>query len=102
MSIEYHLNEQAKTVDIVVSGRFQFSDCEPFREAYRSVGDKGMNYRVDLSRTEYMDSSALGMLLLLKEHAGDASKVVLYHPSEAVQSILKVANFHQIFRVESA
>ena len=47
-----------------------------------------------------MDSSALGMLLLLREHAKcRGGSVFIERPSEQVDSILKVANFEQLFTI---
>ncbi len=48
-----------------------------------------------------MDSSALGMILLLKEHADkQGGKIVLVSPSNAVEKILTIANFHKLMTVE--
>lgn len=85
---------------IKVSGRFDFSQQKAFRDAYKAV-EPGRIFRVDLSGTEYMDSAALGMLLLLKQHTGDTpGGVVLVKPSDEVQKILSVANFDKIFTIE--
>ncbi|MBD3619641.1 MAG: STAS domain-containing protein [Chromatiales bacterium] len=83
---------------IVAPRRFDFSVHQQFRDAYRDSGGEGMRYRVDLGETEYMDSSALGMLLLLREHAGgDAAQVRLENVSEPVRKVLEIANFHRLF-----
>ena len=57
-----------------------------------------MSYYVDLSDASYMDSSALGMLLLLREHAKSrGGSVFIERPSKQIDNILKVANFEQLF-----
>jgi anti-anti-sigma factor len=57
-----------------LSGRFDFSAHGEFRRHYEEVmkqaGVKGLD--VDLGGVDYIDSSALGMLLLLKESADRA------------------------------
>ena len=59
-----------------------------------------MEYVVDLSDTEYLDSSALGMLLLLREHAGgESSKIEISQASDEVRKILDVANFGKLFKM---
>ena len=45
-----------------------------------------------------MDSSALGMLLLLREHAGgDRASIKIVHCQPEVKKILTIANFHPLF-----
>jgi anti-anti-sigma factor len=51
---------------------------------------------VDLERTTYLDSSALGMLLLLKDQSGD---VRIIKTSPDVRRVLEIANFHRLFDV---
>ena len=75
MSIRTTVN--GKTINISISGRFDFSNHKEFREAYRNTPAGSANeFVLDMSETDYVDSSALGMLLLLREHAGsEKSKV---------------------------
>lgn len=48
-----------------------------------------------------MDSSALGMILLLKDHAEKYSgKVIIRKPNEAVNKILEIAQFHRLLTIE--
>ena len=61
---------------------------------------EGAQYIVDLSATEYLDSSALGMLLLLREHAGgESSNIRISKASPEVKKILDVANFEKLFNI---
>lgn len=84
---------------ISVSGRFDFSKHKEFRDAYRDA-PAGARYVVDLDETDYMDSSALGMLLLLREHAGgDRSHVVLEGCSEEIKKVLALSNFQNLFDI---
>ena len=62
-------------------------------------GGNGVAYVVDLSNTEYLDSSALGMLLLLREHAGgENANIEITQASADVRKILDVANFSKLFK----
>jgi len=90
-------SDDEKTVTIKVDGRFDFSVHKDFRNAYKDYSDS-LNYKVDLSGTEYLDSSALGMLLLLKKHA--AVNVIIEKPSEEVKRVLSIANFDKVFTIE--
>ena len=101
MSIEQHTSDDGKEVRIRVKGRFDFEQHQDFRAAYRDTAGTGVRYIVDLSQTEYMDSSALGMLLLLREHAGgEFSDVTISGTSEGVRKVLDIANFGRLFRIQ--
>lgn len=92
--------DEGKTLSLAVKGHFDFSIHSGFRDAYRDASGYS-RYVVDLSETHYIDSSALGMLLLLREHAGNqGADVVLRKPSPEVRNILEIANFHTLFAIE--
>lgn len=56
---------------------------------------------VSLNEVEYVDSSALGMFLLLKEKALAARKdIYLCNPMGEVNQILKKVCFEKIFTIE--
>ena len=102
MSISVVPDANSKTTQIVVSNQFDFSLHQTFRDAYRTVSTPGAVFIVDLARATYMDSSALGMILLLKEHADKLSgKVIISSPNESVLKILKIANFDQFVTIQS-
>lgn len=91
------VNQERGEVVIRINGRFDFSLHRLFREAYRAHAPK-MKYSVDLSSTEYLDSSALGMLLLLREHAGgDHGRVALRGATKDIRQLLNIARFDQLF-----
>lgn len=85
----------------MVSQQFDYSVHQAFRDAYRNVSAVGCFFVVDLSKATYMDSSALGMILLLKEHAEKlGGKVTISKPNESVYKILTIANFDQFVTIE--
>lgn len=87
-------------VTISVAGRFDFSVQREFRQAYLEHPQSGARFKVDLSKAEYMDSSALGMLLLLREYVdGDSGRVSITGASPAIEKVLRIANFHQLFQL---
>ena len=101
MAIESIVSSDGDKVTIKVIGRFDFSSLRDFRSAYTNNNDKPMIFTVDLSQTEYMDSSALGMLLVLKECAEKMDgTVALYKPSDSIKDILDIAKFDTFFKIE--
>ena len=99
MSLTTHVAEDGRWTTIKISGRFDFSVHQEFRQAYEQARPDG-KFTLDLKQTEYMDSSALGMLLLLREHAGgDAADISLMHCSPTIHKILMTANFDKLFHI---
>lgn len=100
MPIQTRRDDDGQTLVIRIEGRFDFSTHQAFRDAYEH-GDPGVrNYIVDLSDTTYLDSSALGMLLLLRDFAGgDSARVVIENCNNDVRRILSISNFEQLFNI---
>ena len=99
MGINMTLSEDGRQVTIAVVGKFDFQLYDEFRASYADTAGSGVSYTVDLSDTDYLDSSALGMLLLLREHAGgETSSIEISQASPEVRKILDVANFGKLFR----
>jgi len=70
MSITSHASSNGNELTIKVQGRFDFSSLQLFRNAYEKTDKKADSYIVDLGESDYLDSSALGMLLALRDYAG--------------------------------
>jgi anti-anti-sigma factor len=96
------VTESGDQVTLAIEGRFDFSQHKDFSGAYRGFEKGGKNFIVDLSNVQYMDSSAMGMLLQLREHAkkGSTDGVVLSNPTAGVADILRIANFEKLFTVK--
>ncbi|MEM7261202.1 MAG: STAS domain-containing protein [Planctomycetota bacterium] len=89
-------------VVLEIPGRFDFNVQHDFRQAYRSE-DPGHEYVVDLAETEYVDSAALGMLLMLRDHAGgDQAKVLIENCSPPVRKLLERARCDEFFPITEA
>ena len=85
---------------IKIQGRFDFSVHQDFRTAYEWPKDTPKSFLIDMSGTSYLDSSALGMLLLLRDYAGgDSSDVTISNASADVRKILTISNFEQLFKI---
>lgn len=99
MPVSATVNSGGHEVVISVSGRFDYSVQKEFRDAYRDHGAE-CRFRVDLSGAEYLDSAALGMLLLLRKHAGDNNNnVTLEKAPSDVRKMLAIANFDKLFSI---
>ena len=100
MAITSQPSADGQELTIVIRGRFDFASHQAFRDAYERVSVTPRRYQVDLSETSYLDSSALGMLLLLRDHAGgDSAQISLLNCSSDVRKILAISNFEQLFQI---
>lgn len=101
MAINSSISSDGGELTISVQGRFDFSAHQDFRRSYESLDESPGSYSVDMSETTYLDSSALGMLLLLRDHAGgDTSTVRIVNCSPDVKKILTISNFEQLFTIQ--
>jgi len=100
MPIDSRRSDDGRTLTICVEGRFDFRTHQAFRDAYEHAEATVKNYSVDLSDTTYLDSSALGMLLLLRDHAGgEKARVSIENCNSDVRRILSISNFEQLFSI---
>jgi anti-anti-sigma factor len=88
-----------------VDGRFDFPLHREFRQLIKNAIDNPRitEIRIDLGAVDYLDSSALGMLLLSRQNATTVRKTLtLYRPSEMARRVLEVANFEKLFVITSS
>jgi len=86
-----------------LEGRFDFHSHREFRAASDAVMQAAgvRDIIVNFSKVDYLDSSALGMLLLLREKAEAAGKKVsLAGLQGTAKQVLEVANFGRIFTIK--
>ncbi len=81
---------------------FDFGSQGSFRKACADLlaSDQIKIIEVDFDDVHFIDSTALGVLLLLRNNAEKKSQIVsIINCHEMVMDILKVANFHRIFSI---
>ncbi len=83
-------------------GRFDFNSFRDFRTRYEeALAQEGVKcVLVDLQQVQYIDSAALGILLLLRDKAASLGiKVELANLHGTVKDVMEIANFHKVFTV---
>lgn len=100
MSINSSVSGDGKTLMIEVDGRFDASSLDEFRSCYE--GGSGLEgYEVNLRKAEYLDSSALGMLLVLRDFAGgDRATITISNCSPEVKKIFSISSFEKLFSIQ--
>ena len=84
---------------IALSGDFTFEAHRAFKIAsQQALTLPGVTSLViDFKAVDYMDSAALGMLLLLRERFGERP-IILAQSRGTVRAVLDVANFARLFQ----
>lgn len=102
MAIKSAITDNGATLTISINGRFDASALDEFRRSYEEQANgEVQNYKIDLSDTVHLDSSALGMLLVLRDHAGgDKSKITIANCSPEVKKIFSISSFEQLFTIQ--
>lgn len=105
MAVEITFNRDAARPEIAIRGSFTFAAHSAFRDIIEgAIGPMPMGSTVtfDLRGVEFVDSAALGMLLLAREAAARRSgQVVLRGATGQVQRMLDISKFDKLFRIES-
>jgi anti-anti-sigma factor len=85
---------------IIIQGRFDFNTQHDFRVAYEMI-EPNNEFTVDFAGTDYIDSSALGMLLLLRDFAGgDSANIEFVNCRPEVKNIFEISNFQKLFTIK--
>ena len=91
--------EDKNEITIEVQGTFDHELHRDFRAAYRNE-DMNVTYVINLHKAEYMNSAALGMLLLLREHAGgEKSNISINGCRQNIRKTFEIAKFDQLFTI---
>ena len=104
-TIAVNRNEE-KTI-VVIKGQLTFGQHKEFRNAYQqdiaSVTEESWKKRefiIDMAGVEYIDSSALGMLLVLRDELkSDKMEIKIVSARPTIRKILEVAKFDTLFTI---
>ena len=90
------IHEKRTGIVAAIRGRFDYHLYSDFRTLCDRVSAH-QPVSIDLENTTNLDSSALEMLLQLRERV--TTRIVLKHPSPDIARILNVANFDKLFKI---
>nr|ASQ41166.1 anti-anti-sigma regulatory factor [Candidatus Magnetananas rongchenensis] len=100
MSIKTQMSEDKKTLTIDIIGNFDITAYHDFGDSYKDLSGNDVKVFINMAETKYIDSSALGMLLMLRERAGgDDAEVDIINASDGIKKILATANFDKLFNM---
>jgi HptB-dependent secretion and biofilm anti anti-sigma factor len=95
-----NVKKEGNDLIIMINGRFDFNILQSFRDAYATQTGGGIHYVIDLAKTDYIDSSALGMLLNMKNHLNAADgTIAIKNCQPNLQKIFSIAHFDKKFKM---
>lgn len=101
MTVETRLSQDNTALVISISGPFDFSLLNEFREAYSNDDFHTKTITIDMRRTSTIDSSALGMLLnmqrFLKKKDGEIS---IINCGPVVLKVFQITHFNEKFTIK--
>lgn len=86
-------------VTLKVSGDFSFSLNQVFQDALRKYPKGECRFAIDLSDVHELDSSALAMMLQLRDHGREGEAVRLVNPRPAILGLLREAKYAELFEL---
>lgn len=99
VTMSHRVDQDVDHVRLV--GRFVAADSATISDGlHRILEDGNKNVSLDLAELDFMDSSALGVLVSSLKHARkDGGDVVLRNVNPRIMSLLKLTRLHEIFEV---
>ena len=93
--IEFTTHDDVSTVRLF--GRFDFRCVKEFQAG---LNQPNTRWVVEMEEVDYVDSAALGMLLLLRDHTGDGRRVTIRNARGQPREVLLMAKFDRMFILE--
>ncbi|MBF0133809.1 MAG: STAS domain-containing protein [Magnetococcales bacterium] len=104
-SVTITSNKNKKTeIGLRLVENFDHNILSAFEKAFNALSqnyvNKDVRYVLDFKKTKYIDSSALGMLLLFRERVGGhAADIRFINARPAIKQTLTTANFQRLFDI---
>jgi len=101
MALNAQFSEDGKVFTVSISGRFDITVYKDLVESYKDKLESVSKWILDMAEVEYVDSSALGMLLMMRERAGgENADITIVNLNSNLKKIFTTANFHKLFNIE--
>ncbi len=102
MDIKAHLSDDKTLLTLALAGKFDYTCHQPFQASYDLDSSPPERIVLDMLEVPSIDSSALGMLLLLRNYAGgDKADVHIINAQPDIYKLLKTCKFDELFTVEA-
>ena len=99
--MEFTQNINGSSCDMAISGKFTFADRQVFRDLFKDITSQDIKkLSIELSQVEFVDSAALGILLLARDEAEKSeTELILKSPQGQVKRMFEISKFHDLFNI---
>lgn len=100
--MKFKVSHREKILVIELSGTFDFASYHAFKDQFCELiaHDDVESIEMDFSQVNYIDSSGLGILILMRERVHGVGKTVtLLKPNDSVREIMAMANLGKLFTI---
>lgn len=100
--MEYGVETRPDGLSVHITGRMTHADYKGFRHILQAINEhEAPRIVFDLGAVEFVDSSALGMLLIVRDAAVQQKRdVVLKGATGQVEKLITIGKLHKYFIVE--
>ena len=100
--MDYTVTKNGNECVIKINGPLKASGQGDFKTLLAEYTATGASKcRIDLSQVDHIDSTGLGLLLMLQDSAKKANgSVILANPQEAARHAFELARFDELFTME--
>lgn len=99
--MEFSKSREGDCLKVRMSGRFIFSDHPEFKKILIAIEEENIKeVHIDISALEFVDSAALGLLLLTRDKVKEKSiRLTLLKPTGQVEKMFRISKFFDIFDI---
>ncbi|MEG3641102.1 STAS domain-containing protein [Magnetococcus sp. PR-3] len=92
--MSFDVQTEGRVMTIQITGAFDYTLYSRFKRIFEIAPDD-MQYILDMGQVDHIDSSGMGMLLVLKESTdGQQERVKLIHTPLTIRAILERVQMH--------
>ncbi len=99
--MEHNAISSGDSLELTLTGKFTFAD----NKVFNAIMDEIASYKkiiIDLAKVEFIDSAALGILLLVRDKCDKTStNLLLKNPKGQVKQMFDISRFGDLFNIEN-
>ena len=102
MEIKTQFTEDKDELTLSLFGKFDYTCHQDFLSTFETLDPVPQKFVIDTLEVTTIDSSALGMLLLLRNYAGgDNSKIRIINAKVDILKLMRTCKFDELFEIEA-
>jgi anti-anti-sigma factor len=102
--MDHNAIKNGDELELSLNGKFTFADNKTFTHIFDQISGRIFKrVIIDLSGVEFIDSAALGILLLARDKCEKSeTSLTLKNPKGQVKQMFDISRFNDLFKIETA